>query len=211
MTLFIFSAIGPILLSYYVLRKLNLPLSSFKIGINFFNLGIFAGIFASVINSIFPVLSTVPKQSFDIFVFSVFNVGLVEETIKFLCLLLGIHFFDRYKSFSMEKIILFSVLVAAGFGFIENLSYAHVHGGQVLIGRTIFSLPLHMCFGFIMGWNYTKDIKYKYLYVIGVPVILHGLYDFFAFIEYRILAIIVWWCVFRYCLTEINTLKENGK
>lgn len=211
MTLFLFSSIPAAILLFYVLRKLELPNRLFKTGILFIFLGIISGVIVSILNYKFPVLNDLPKGSLNVFTYSIFNVGLVEELTKFSLFQLGM-FFIISKDFKTRNMIIFySMMTALGFALIENYSYAYTYGSKLLIGRSLISMPLHMCCGFIIGWFASSNTKWCTLIGLSVATLLHGIYDFFAFENYRIFAIITFGIALQYIFAGINTLKENGK
>jgi len=211
MALFLFSSIPTAILIYAVLKRLDLSFLTLKPGALFVFFGILSGILVSALNGWFPVLNTTPKESLKLFSFAILNVGLVEELSKFLFLQLGLFFIISERLKERKTVIFYSILVGTGFALIENISYALVYGNHILIGRTLIAMPMHMCCGFIMGWTITSNMKYNIIIGIAVASAIHGLYDFWAFMQLRVPAIITFWLSLRFMLKEINILKEHGK
>jgi len=108
-----------------------------------------------------------------------------EEVFKFLVLYLVIwkrKAFDQYYDG-----IVYAVFVSLGFAFVENILYVVQSGFVVAAMRAVLSVPGHGFFGVAMGYffglarlNPQKRTKMLWLSLL-VPILLHGLYDFFLF------------------------------
>lgn len=122
-------------------------------------------------------------------------IAIIEESSK--------HFSVLSSSFpyidSVKKWVLFSVFIALGFGFIENILYLHNIAGQsgfwssgvltTWIFRSIFSLMTHIICSVIVGLyfsrallNYTilpKMIPYikTFLYGFLFSILIHAIFD----------------------------------
>ncbi|HNW60552.1 MAG TPA: PrsW family glutamic-type intramembrane protease [bacterium] len=116
-----------------------------------------------------------------------YNAAFKEELSKFVLLMLctwrARHFDEWYDG------ILYGVLVGLGFAFIENIKYFYQFyddsGWYVIIGRTIFSMPLHALLGGTMGYFIGKfrfsagpDRVQWLLLALVIPVLVHGLFNF---------------------------------
>ena len=115
------------------------------------------------------------------------GVALVEEFSKWLVLML---FVWKNKNFDYRYDgIVYAVSASLGFAALENVLYILSYGTGVSIGRAIFAIPGHATFGVFMGywlsraktfWLDGKKIRMKIckLFSLGVPVLIHGIYDF---------------------------------
>lgn len=211
MTLFLFSAIPAAIFSFIISRKLKIPVSVLKPGLLFIFFGILSGIFVSILNDYFPNLNRNPIGAIDTLTYAIFNVGLVEEFGKYLFLIVGLFFIISDELKTRNVTILFSSMLGVGFAIIENFAYANNYGISVLLSRSLIAMPMHMCFGFLMGWILTSDTKYKILLAITLPSILHGIYDYWAFSGYHIAAILTFAIFVQFMFAEINKLKEDDK
>ncbi len=116
-----------------------------------------------------------------IIVESFVGVSLIEETSKWVWFVLLIRHwshFDRYTDG-----ILYGCGLAAGFSLVEGLLYGFVHLDTVQsLVRSLTAVPVHFMFGIIMGFLFSR-YKFEsdrfYWFSLLIPVILHGLYDFF--------------------------------
>jgi len=87
-------------------------------------------------------------------------VGILEEFVKHLVL----RFSDEYKIHSVSEAIQFSIIVALGFAFVENILYfTQVFETQLAVGwqffmlialRSVLSVGAHVSFSAILGYYY---------------------------------------------------------
>jgi protease PrsW len=113
--------------------------------------------------------------------------GVVEESAKMAVVWLTIYndpeFDEPYDG------IVYCVTASLGFAIIENLFYAVGSDLRNVVARALLSVPLHALCGVFMGTfmglsKFRPDRKRQLLFLAFlVPVLAHGLYDFFAFIE----------------------------
>ena len=112
---------------------------------------------------------------------SFIGVSLVEESAKWIWFVLFIRHwvhFDRYTDG-----ILYGCGLAAGFSLVEGLLYGIVHldTAQSIV-RSFTAVPVHFMFGIIMGFlfaRYKLESDRFFWFSLLIPVLLHGLYDFF--------------------------------
>ena len=123
---------------------------------------------------------------------SFLSAGLIEEFCKFAFLRAGI-WRNREFDYSFDGVV-YGVSVAAGFAMLENILYVLDGGISVAITRAFLSVPLHAFCGAFMGAFFGMAKKH---YVAGsrgsaavcqlcaviVPVVIHGIYDTFAFLN----------------------------
>lgn len=149
-------------------------------------------IVSSILGIIFPILSAEfdTLNLFELIIYSFIGVALVEELCKWI-----MTYFISFNNNAFDEIydmIVYSVLVALGFAFFENLIYVYSNGVGTGIVRALLAVPGHACDGVFMGYylglaklsllNNRKDLKNKNLILsILVPVILHGFYDYCLF------------------------------
>jgi RsiW-degrading membrane proteinase PrsW (M82 family) len=112
--------------------------------------------------------------------------GPVEETAKFLTFLLVVSKIRAPRD-HFDHLIL-GALVSLGFALVENISYIAIYGWDVILTRSILSVPGHMVYGFIWslvyGWlrldpkvHAVQVIPYTILYGLLPAAFLHGLYN----------------------------------
>ncbi|HZV70520.1 MAG TPA: PrsW family glutamic-type intramembrane protease [Saprospiraceae bacterium] len=117
---------------------------------------------------------------------SFIGVGFFEEAAKWLWLVfVAYHWktFDRYTDG-----ILYACGIAAGFNLVEGSLYVS-HDTEFMnhIVRGFTAVPVHFLFGIIMGFLFARykleSRKFFWLSLV-IPILLHGLYDFFIFQQY---------------------------
>ena len=117
------------------------------------------------------------------FVYALIGVALVEESGKFICLIL----YPYHRPFFNEPLdgIVYSVMIGMGFATFENILYAQSFGVETILVRAITAVPAHGAFGVIMGYfvglaKFNKERKYWLLFQgLLFAVFLHAVYDFF--------------------------------
>lgn len=124
---------------------------------------------------------------------SFLSAGLIEELCKFIFLKAGV-WKNREFDYRFDGVV-YGVSVAAGFAMLENILYVLDGGISVAITRAFLSVPLHAFCGAFMGAFLGMAKKH---YVSGnsggalgcrigavvIPIIIHGIYDTFAFLEW---------------------------
>jgi RsiW-degrading membrane proteinase PrsW (M82 family) len=114
-------------------------------------------------------------------------VALSEELIKFAALLL----YPFRRPFFNEPIdgIVYAVMIAMGFATLENILYAFRFGIETIILRAFTAVPAHASFAVMMGYfagraKFHPGRRLRYLLTaLGLPVVVHGIYDFFILQE----------------------------
>lgn len=133
------------------------------------------------------------------------GIALIEELLKWLVM-----FFITRKNKNFNCLfdgIVYGAFVSLGFAMADNIIYAWQSGWDMLLFRTIITLPGHLYFGILMGYCYTmwkvhksaalaeKEYEkrglikitkpYKtglwFASMIVLPVLYHGLYGFAEF------------------------------
>ncbi len=154
----------------------------------------------------------------EILAYCIFRIGLTEEFVKLVPILLII-FFSRQINESTDYLIYASVS-ALGFAFMENIGYFDEAGLGQIAGRAISATMFHMALSSfaVYGLIYAKYKNKSYLY-FGLSFIaacvVHGLYDFLIFVkgplsEFRALALFVLlFSVIFYARIFRNTLNSS--
>lgn len=149
-------------------------------------LGVVAGIIAIIVG--LTIIPRVEAGSFFAAFYKAFiEAALPEETVK-LCMLFIIasrcKYFDEYFDG-----IVYAVCIGMGFAGFENIIYLFGSDNWLVVGisRALLSVPAHYFFAVIMGaffalgrFDKQKRTTY-YMLALIVPVVVHGLYDFFCF------------------------------
>ncbi|MGG3574956.1 glutamic-type intramembrane protease PrsW [Bacillus gobiensis] len=114
---------------------------------------------------------------------SFLSSGLLEEFFKWFLLMVGIfqhvEFDDHYDG------IVYGTSISLGFATLENILFLVGHGLEYAFTRALLPVSSHALFGVIMGF-YIGKLKFsekkarrKWLILsLGLPVILHGFYDY---------------------------------
>lgn len=193
--LFSVSVAPIILLGTYIYKK-DRNKEPVKLLIKLFLGGIIScflvSIMSGILSLIFPIFSAdVETLNLLELIIRVFiGIALVEELCKWI-----MSYNIAYNNSDFEEIydmMVYSVFVALGFAFFENLLYVYDRGVFVGILRAILAVPGHACDGVFMGYylglakqcslNNRKDLKIKYIILsILVPTIMHGIYDYCLF------------------------------
>ena len=112
-----------------------------------------------------------------------------EEIAKFFMLWLLLRR-NQYFDERMDGIV-YAVCVSLGFAALENMVYLFSNAESYFtigVSRAIFAIPGHFCFGVLMGYYYSlakfysMNRKRNKVFILIVPVVLHGLYDSILFI-----------------------------
>jgi RsiW-degrading membrane proteinase PrsW (M82 family) len=121
-----------------------------------------------------------------IFVESFIGVSLIEEGMKWLWLVLVVsrwRFFDYYTDG-----VLFACGIAAGFNLVEGAIYATIELDALnMVLRSFTAVPVHFLFAIVMGFLFARfklEGQQYFWFSLLIPVILHGLYDFFILQQY---------------------------
>ena len=124
-------------------------------------------------------------------VFAFVVAALVEESFKFF-FLYKFTFKDPAFNYRFDGVV-YAVFVSMGFAILENILYVFQGGIGVAVTRALLALPLHAACGVYMGIAYGQQ-KVQSLYkpatfgsvaaaCLPVPILIHGFYDFCAFMQ----------------------------
>ncbi len=118
------------------------------------------------------------------FIYSVFGIGLIEESIKFIPLLIILLFTKAIDE--PYDYILYASVTALGFAFVENTMYLNMYGLEIISGRALYATVAHMTFSSILVYGLIIN-KYKlskfnpiliFITFYFFAIFSHGFYDF---------------------------------
>lgn len=121
---------------------------------------------------------------FDDFLYSVFGIGFIEETIKLIPLLIILKFSKAIDE--PYDYILYASIAALGFSFVENTMYLNNYGLHIINARALYATVAHMTFSSMIAYGMFL-VKYKKTKVYPIIILLvfyflamlsHGFYDF---------------------------------
>ena len=156
-----------------------------------------------VLGAISVIPALVIEMVLDVVISAVFDPEtlmymVVDNFIGIACVEEAVKYFTTKKctwkskefDFTFDGIV-YATAASIGFALAENVSYAISYGLATTIIRAVTAIPAHAIFGLFMGHYYgiargcanrgdlrgkKKNIHKAYI----IPVILHGVYDFFA-------------------------------
>lgn len=152
--------------------------------------GIIPAVILEGIGSTFLELLAGTNMTFYNAVFAFICVALVEEGVKYVIVYTttwkNYHFNYKFDG------IVYAVLTSLGFATLENVLYVLQGGLSVAIARGLLSVPSHAIDAVYMGYYYgnakyydsvgnARGRKSNLIKALIVPIVLHGLYDFFLF------------------------------
>jgi RsiW-degrading membrane proteinase PrsW (M82 family) len=147
------------------------------------------------------------------FLYNFLAVGLLEECIKLVPTLFALYALKNSISEPFD-FIKYSGISALGFAFGENIEYALNYGTQVLVSRSILSVPAHMffacltCYGFILAKYRKKGVGYIFIFII-LGALAHGLFDFILETNWFALSMILCVLLFCFCLEAFVEMTNN--
>jgi protease PrsW len=123
-------------------------------------------------------------QFFKIFIFTTLVIGLTEELLKFLALVM--YAYPRKVFNEPLDGIIYAVMVSMGFATLENILYGQANGFTTLVARAFTAVPAHAIFAVAMGFfvgkaKFEDNPKQKALLLLKgllLSVVIHGIYDF---------------------------------
>jgi len=118
------------------------------------------------------------------FIYSVFGIGLIEETVKFIPLIIILWLTKAIDE--PYDYILYASASALGFSFIENAMYINQNGIEIINARALYATVAHMTFSSIIAYGLFL-IKFKktrlpaiiiFPFFYFLAIFSHGFYDF---------------------------------
>ena len=148
---------------------------------------------------------------------SFLSAGPIEEGLKFLILTSII---GKYRDYDHPVDgIVYCVCLSQGFATLENIYYVYILSDYfgttsqgLAILRSFSAIPAHAIFGATMGYFF---MKYSFIQkqnnlalCLIVPILLHGIYNFFAgqYFIISLLTVIISWIVL---LRAFSRLKKS--
>lgn len=152
-------------------------------------------------------------------VFGFVVAALVEESFKFF-FLYKFTFKSPDFNYRFDGVV-YAVFVSMGFAILENILYVFQGGLGVAVTRALLALPLHAACGVYMGIAYGQQ-KVNSLYkpasftsvaaaCLPVPILIHGFYDFCAFMQTIPFAIIFIVFVIAVFIITLKQLKKASQ
>jgi RsiW-degrading membrane proteinase PrsW (M82 family) len=116
----------------------------------------------------------------------IFGVGLIEELVKALPVLICVGIFSKRMKEPVDYLIL-ATMSALGFSFMENLMYFDQYYGNlnydVIHNRSVLSVIMHIFCSTIIWYGFIKTKRLKHVkYIIKcilISIVAHGMYDVF--------------------------------
>ncbi len=177
--------------------------------------GIPAALVESLLTGVIQNLFTEGTVAYNL-VFGFVVAALVEESFKFF-FLYKYTFKSPDFNYRFDGVV-YAVFVSMGFAILENVLYVFQGGIGVAITRALLALPLHAACGVYMGIAYGQQ-KVNSLYksvtygsvaraCLPVPILIHGFYDFCAFMQTNLFTVIF---IAFVAFVFIFTLKQLKK
>lgn len=137
------------------------------------------------VKGIFSIKSS-GNTFYNLFVYCFIGIGMVEETIKLLSVLIILFFTNEIDE--PIDLIYYACVSALGFAFIENLLYFREVEGSIVIGRALTSAMGHMVDSSVVVYGIIlymfKEGRRKPLLILQYFLLgsfFHALYDYFLF------------------------------
>ena len=145
--------------------------------------------------------------------------ALVEECFKFF-FLYKLTFKSPDFNYRFDGVV-YAVFVSMGFAILENVLYVFEGGLGVAVTRALLALPLHAACGVYMGIAYGQQ-KVNSLYrpatfgsvaaaCLPTPILIHGFYDFCAFMQTELFVIIFIVFVIVVFILTLKRLKKASQ
>ena len=220
--LFTVSTLPVILLGMYIYKK-DKNKEPLKLLSKLFIGGILSTFLVLILSDILsfavPIFSRNIEElnSFELLLECFIHIALVEEICKWL-----VCYFISYNNEYFDEIydmIVYTVFVALGFAFFENLLYVYSNGIGVGLLRAVSAVPGHVCDGIFMGYylglakqssiNNRKDLKTKYIILsILVPTLTHGIYDYCLYLGNKYILILLFIFVIFIYIYSVKKIKR---
>lgn len=162
------------------------------------------------------------------FMYSVFGIGLIEETIKLIPVLLVLKFTKAIDE--PYDYILYASASALGFAFVENTMYLYGYGLEIISARALYATVAHMAFSSIVAYglflNKFKRTKLNpvlvFLGFYFMAILSHGFYDFWLINEYvsnfsgvstlfLLVSVHVWFSIINNSINASNYYTQDKK
>lgn len=115
-----------------------------------------------------------------------------EEIVKYLALRIATWNSPEFN-YRFDGVV-YGVCSAVGFALFENITYVMQYGFGAALTRAFTAVPLHSFCGVFMGifyayskkaqlMNKKKEQRISTLLALGIPMLIHGIYDTFSFLR----------------------------
>ncbi len=149
------------------------------------------------------------------FLYSVIGIGMVEEFVKIIPLLILIKYTDIINE--SYDYIHYACLSALGFAFAENLLYFHDYQLHIISSRALMTSVAHMflssivAYGFVLNkYRYKSRTKWRLFVMFFLASLGHGFYDFWLINE-RVSGLGIFSLLFfLFGISVWNSLKNNA-
>ncbi len=160
------------------------------------------------------------------FLYSVFGIGLIEETVKLIPLLIMLRFTKVIDE--PYDYILYASCAALGFSFVENTMYLNNFGIEIINARALYATVAHMTFSSMIAYGLFlikfKKTKYTpvliFIFFFLLAIFSHGFYDFWvmnkAVVKFKGLTTLfflttvhIWFTMKNNTLNNSNYYKHN--
>ncbi|MBR6133817.1 MAG: PrsW family intramembrane metalloprotease [Bacilli bacterium] len=219
------SVLPSVVLGYYVYKKDKVEPEPGGLLAKIFIFGCLSIIPAVILELILagvlePIGISDDSNLLGLFLYYLIGVGLVEEGCKWLIMRLTTwnnkefdHIFDA---------LVYAVFASLGFATLENILYVFQNGLYTGILRAVLSVPGHAFFGVYMGYYYgiakqchlngqNSLSSTNLLKSIGIPTLIHGLFDFLLSTEYEEVIIVYFALVIFLYITAFIKINRFSK
>ena len=180
--------------------------------------GVPAALVESLLTGVLQGLFTEGTVLYNL-VFAFVVAALVEEGFKFF-FLYKFTFQSPDFNYRFDGVV-YAVFVSMGFAILENVLYVFEGGLGVAVTRALLALPLHAACGVYMGIAYGQQ-KVNSLYrpatfgsvaaaCLPTPILIHGFYDFCAFMQTELFVIIFIVFVIVVFILTLKRLKKASQ
>lgn len=146
--------------------------------------------------------------------YTIFSIGFIEESIKMVPFLLFIKIFK--KTSTPIDYIIYASVSALGFAFIENMMYFDTYGLELIHGRGLVSVVLHMIcssiigYGISIGFTQNRNFIFKFLLSIFIASSVHGVFNFWLLSKTYSIFFFVSIIIFIFSVAIWNTMINNA-
>ena len=143
-----------------------------------------------------------------------------EEIVKYLALRISTWNSPEFN-YRFDGVV-YGVCSAVGFAIFENVTYVMQYGFATALTRAFTAVPLHSFCGVFMGIFYAYSKKAQVMnkkgaqrlstfLALGVPMLIHGIYDTFAFLQSEIASICLLIFIFILFIVSIIQIRSLSK
>jgi len=162
------------------------------------------------------------------FIYSVFGIGLIEETIKLIPLLIILKYTKAIDE--PYDYILYASIAALSFSFLENSMYLHNYGLQIINARALLATVAHMVFSSTIAYGFMTNKyhlsrynpKLVLVFFFLISIFSHGFYDFWLINQiasqyswittlFFLLGVHIWFVMINNSINISNYYTENKR